>query len=324
MTRVLITRRLPDIAAKLLRDAGRDVDIIDTDDPAPRPLLLERVAGVAGLLPTLSDRVDDELLGAAGASLQVVANYAVGYDNIDLDACRRRGVIVTNTPDVLTEATAELTWALILATARRLIEADRLVRSGRWSGWQPMQLLGLELAGRTLGIVGAGRIGTAVALRAPAFGMRVLYAHPRANERLERELAARRVELGELLEQSDVVSLHVPLTERTRHLIGPAELEQMKPTAILINTARGPVVDEAALLEALRAGRIRAAGLDVYEHEPRLTPGLAELDRVVLLPHIGSATERTRSAMAELAARNIVEVLAGRPPLTPVEPPAGG
>ncbi len=321
MTRVLITRRMPPIAAERLREAGHDVEILDTDDPPLRGLLLERVRGVAGLLPTLSDRIDDALLEAAGASLRVVANYAVGYDNIDVAACHRRGVVVTNTPDVLTEATAELTWALILATARRLIEADRLARSGRWSGWQPMQLLGLELRGCTLGVIGAGRIGTAVARRAPAFGMRVVYCHPRRHEALESELSARRAELPELLGQSDVVSLHVPLNDRTRHLIGRAELERMKPTAILINTARGPVVDEAALLAALRDGRIRAAGLDVYEHEPRLTPGLGELDNVVLLPHIGSATGRTRAAMAELAARNIVEVLAGRPPLTPVDPP---
>ncbi len=320
MPRVLITRRLPDVASALLRDAGHEVDILDADDPAPRRRLLERVAGVAGLLPTLSDRVDDELLDAAGASLRVVANYAVGYDNIDVAACRRRGIIVTNTPDVLTGATAELTWALILATARRLIEADRLVRSGCWSGWQPMQLLGVELAGRTLGIVGAGRIGAAVARIAPAFGMHVCYSHPRPNHALERDIAARRLDLPALLEQSDVVSLHVPLTDRTRHLIGPAELERMKPSAILINTARGPVVDEAALVEALRSGQIRAAGLDVYEHEPALTPGLAGLDNVVLLPHIGSATERTRAAMAELAARNIIEVLSDRRPLTPVQP----
>jgi len=266
----------------------------------------------------LSERIDAAVLDAAGPSLKVVANFAVGFDNIDLEACRQRGVRVTNTPGVLTDATADLAWALILSTARRVVEGDRLVRSRRWSGWAPMQLLGLQLTGATLGVVGAGRIGTAVALRSQGFGMRVLYADSQVNRELENKLAAQRVELHQLLAAADVVSLHVPLTPQSRHMIGAAELRLMKPTAILINTARGPVVDEAALVEALRERRIAGAGLDVYEHEPRLTPGLIDLPNVVLLPHLGSAATATRQKMSQMVAQNVIAVLRGEEPPNPV------
>jgi len=318
MPRVLITRRLPPPAAERLTRAGLTVELVDQDDPPPRPVLLERVRDCAALITMLSERVDTELLDAAGPALRVVANYAVGYNNIDLDACRSRKVRVTNTPGVLTEATADLTWALLLAAARRVGEGDRLVRTGTWSGWQPQQLLGLELHGAVLGLVGAGRIGAAVARRAVGFGMRILYADPQPCTELDGPLGAHRVPLAELLPQVDVLSLHVPLTPETRHLLDEHALAQLKPTAILVNTSRGPVVDERALVAALRSGRLAAAGLDVYEDEPRLAPGLAELPNVVLLPHLGSATVTTRQRMSAMVADNVLAVLAGREPPNPV------
>jgi glyoxylate reductase len=309
---------MPDIAAQMLRAAGAEVDAVDSDAPLPRPELLRRVAGAAAIVAMLSEKIDEELLAAAGPSLRVVANYAVGYDNIDLAACRRRGVRATNTPGVLTNATADIAWALILAAARRVVEGDRLMRTGQWRGWSPMELLGVELSGATLGILGAGRIGSAVARRAVGFEMRVLYCHPRANEELERTCAARRVELDELVAASDILSLHVPMRPGNHHLLSRARLERMKSTAILVNTARGPLVDEAALVELLRERRIAGAGFDVYEHEPRLSPGLSELSNVVLLPHLGSATTATRARMAEMAAQNVLAVLAGREPDNPI------
>jgi glyoxylate reductase len=246
----------------------------------------------------------------------VVANVAVGFDNIDLAAARARGVWVTNTPDVLTEATADLTWALILAVTRRLVEADSFLRSGRWQGWALDLLLGSGLQGRILGIIGFGRIGRAVARRAPAFGMEVVYSDP--DESTASDLPARRLTLDELLQLSSVVSLHCPLNAETHHLIDERRLARMRSDAYLINAARGPLVDEAALLRALESGRLAGAGLDVFEHEPELQPGLVDCSNVVLLPHVGSATEETRSAMAELAARNVLAVLAGERPPTPV------
>lgn len=316
--RVLITRRLPPPAAERLAAEGCVVDVLPFDDPPPRELVLDRVRGAAAVVCTLTERIDAELLAAAGEGLRVVATFAVGYDNIDLAACAARGVRVTNTPGVLTNATADIAWCLILAAARHVVPGDRLVRTGQWRGWTPTQLLGLELSGATLGVVGAGRIGSAVARRGAGFDMRILYAHPRANEELDQALAARRVELAELLHQADVVTLHVPMRPGNRHLIGAAQLEQMKPTAILINTARGPIVDETALVECLRQRRIAAAGLDVYEAEPRLAPGLAELPNVVLLPHLGSGTTATRQAMSRMVAENALAVLRGDEPPNPV------
>lgn len=316
--KILITRRVPPPAIEMLRQAGHTVDLMDQDDPPSRAQLLARVGGVAGLVTMLSERVDEALLDAAGPSLRVVANFAVGFDNIDIPACAEAGVRVTNTPGVLTDATADLAWTLILAVSRRVVEGDRLVRGGRWTGWAPMQFLGLQLSGATLGLVGAGRIGTAVGLRSMGFNMRVLYTEQRPNRELEERVGARRVDLDELLAESDVVSLHVPLTPQTRHLIGSEQLARMKPTALLINTARGPVVDEAALVEALAAGRIAGAGFDVYEHEPRLTAGLVELSNVVILPHLGSATTATRQKMSQMVAENVIAVLSGREPPNPV------
>ncbi|MEW6250161.1 MAG: D-glycerate dehydrogenase [Planctomycetota bacterium] len=316
--KVVVSRRTPPPLVEMLSVAGLHADVFDQDDPPARAALLDHARGAAGLVTMLSEKVDRELLDAAGPGLKVVANFAVGYDNIDLAACRQRGVRVTNTPGVLTDATADIAWALILSTARRIVEGDRLVRTGRWTGWQPLQLLGLQLSGATLGIVGAGRIGTAVALRSMGFSMRVLYVDDRVSPELEQKLGAQRVALRDLLPAADVLSLHVPLTPATRHLIGREQLRSMKPTAILINTARGPVVDEAALVEALRERRIAAAGFDVYEHEPQLTPGLTDLPNVVLLPHLGSATTATRQKMSQMVADNVLAVLAGREPPNPV------
>jgi glyoxylate reductase len=261
-----------------------------------------------GLICLLRDRIDDAFLARA-PRLRVVANYAVGLDNIDLTACVRRGVAVTNTPDVLTDATADLTFALILAVARRLSEAEALLRSGRWGSFEPNLLLGTQLSGRTLGIVGAGRIGGAVARRAAGFGMAVIYTSRRSDI-----AGARRVSLDELLDESDFVSLHCPLTPETRGLIGAAQLRRMKPTAFLINTARGPICDEEAVAAALAAGTIAGAGLDVFTDEPRVSPALLAAPNAVLLPHVGSATRDARSRMAELCAIGVREVLAGRRP----------
>ncbi|MCH7871553.1 MAG: D-glycerate dehydrogenase [Planctomycetes bacterium] len=316
--RVIVTRELPPPAVEMLSAAGFEVDVIGGDESPSRATLLDRVRGTCGILPTLSEIIDAALLDAAGSSLRVVANFAVGYDNIDVPACTQRGVRVTNTPGVLTDATADLTWALILAVARRVIEGDRLIRDGAWQGWIPTQLLGLELRGATLGIVGAGRIGTAVGLRAVGFGMKVIYCDPRENESLSREAGATRVDLDRLLADSDVVSLHVPMRAENRHLIGPRALSAMKRTAVLINSARGPIVDEGALAKALSERRIAAAGLDVYEDEPRVTRELVELPNVVLLPHLGSATTTTRQAMSRMAAENVLAVLNGRRPPNPV------
>jgi glyoxylate reductase len=306
---VYVTRRIPEAGMTLLEGADLRLEVNPEDRTLRREELIDKVRGRDGVLSQLTDGIDAEVLDAA-RGVKVFSNYAVGFNNIDIEACRERGIVVTNTPGVLTEATA-----LLLAAARRVTESDRFVREGRWTGWSPMHFLGADIAGATLGVVGAGRIGTSFALKSAAFGMRVLYADSAANERMERELGARRVDLLTLLRESDFVSLHVPLTEETRHLIGEAELEAMRPTAILVNTSRGPVIDERALAAALREGRIGGAGLDVYENEPALVPGLSELPNTVLCPHLGSATTTTRARMAEIAANNLINVLRGEEPL---------
>jgi glyoxylate reductase len=314
----VVTNRLPESAVELLRAAG-EVRIDARETAIPRAELLQLVAGAEALLSLLGDRVDEELLEAAGPQLRCVANVAVGCDNVDVAAAERRGVVVTNTPGVLDDATADLTMALILAATRRLAEGDRLVRSGREWSWGMGFMLGSSLQGRRLGIVGLGGIGKWVAQRARAFGMEIAYFQRNpAPAEVEEALGAERMPLTRLLAEADVLSLHCPLTPETRHLIGAAELAAMKPSAVLVNTARGPIVDEAALAEALAEGTIAAAGLDVYEREPQVEPRLLELDNVVLTPHLGSATVETRTAMAELAARNAISVLSGQGPLTPV------
>ena len=288
-------------------EAACDVDRIDAIGNASRDELLKRVAGKQALLSMVTDTVDGPVIDA-GKDLRVIANVAVGYNNVDVAAARERGIIVTNTPDVLTDATADLTLALILAVTRRLGEGERLIRRGDWHGWAFDQLLGMQLRGRQLGIVGRGRIGTAVAHRASAFGMTIVHT----------SRASADMPLDRLLSTSDVVSLHVPLTPQTRHLIGQPELARMKRSAYLINTTRGPVVDESALAWALKNRLISGAALDVYEREPEVHPELLPLENVVLAPHLGSATTETRTAMADLAVSNAIAVLEGKPPLTPV------
>jgi glyoxylate reductase len=314
----VVTNRLPRSAVEMLREAG-EVRGDESEKAVPRSDLLELVAGADAALTLLHDRVDEEFLEAAGPQLRCVANVAVGYDNIDVAAAASRGVVVTNTPGVLDDATADLTLALILAATRRVAEGDRLVRSGRAWSWGMNFMLGSSLRGKLLGIVGLGGIGRRVAERARAFGMEIAY-HSRnpAPAEVVAELEAERMPLEQLLAEADVLSLHCPLTPETRHLIGAAELEAMKPSAVLVNAARGPIVDERALAEALAEGRIAAAGLDVYEQEPHVELHLPELENVVLSPHLGSATVETRTAMAELAARNAISVLGGQGPLTPV------
>src|SRR5215218_2332806 len=303
-----VTNRIPDPAAELLREAG-NLRLDSRDEAIPHADLLALVEGADAILTLLHDRVDDELLEAAGPQLRCVANLAVGYDNVDLEAAARHGVTVTNTPGVLDDGTADLTLGLILAATRRLAEGDRLIRSGREWSWGMGFMLGSGLQGKRLGVVGLGGIGRKVAERARAFGMEIAYHSRRpAPPEVEEALDARRLPLDELLATADVVSLHTPLTEETRHLLGAAELEAMKPGAVLINAARGPVVDEQALAAALSGGQIAAAGLDVYEREPRVEPALLSLDNVVLVPHLGSATVETRTAMAVLAARNAISV----------------
>jgi glyoxylate reductase len=313
--KVLVTREIPDAGRRLLRDF--DVSVV-SESPPERGELLEAVRGAAGILPTVTEKMDAEVMDAAGDGLKVIANMAVGYDNVDLDAAGERNVVVTNTPEVLNETTADTAFMLLLAAARRLGEAERLLRSGGWEAWGPMQLTGPDVWGKKLGVVGFGRIGQAVARRARGFDMEVLYHDQYRIESAEKETGVRYVELDELLRTCDFISLHTPLTDETHHLINATELGRMKPEAVLINTSRGPVVDEAALADALTEGRIFAAGLDVYEKEPEVHPRLLELENVVLAPHIGSASVETRDRMAVLAAENIVAVLSSEEPKTPV------
>lgn len=318
--RILVSNRMFREGLELLRSQA-SVDYHDSNVPLPAEELHRRAAGCNAVVTQLADRVDAGLLDAAGPGLRVIAQVAVGYDNIDVAAATERGVVVTHTPDVLTETTADLAWALLMATARRVVEADAYVREGRFERWAMDLFCGQDVHGKTLGVVGMGRIGQAVARRARGFGMPVLYhARKRIGTQHESELGAAYADLDVLLEQADFISLHTPLTTETRHLIGPDRIARMKPTAILVNTARGPVVDEAALADALASGRIAGAGLDVYEEEPRVHPGLTELSNVVLLPHIGSASWATRRRMCSLAAENALAVLNGRRPPNPLNP----
>ena len=317
--KILVTGNLPAEVMDPLRKKY-EVEAHAEDRPMERQQLLSRIGDRDGLLCMITDAVDEELLGRA-PRLKMIANMGVGYNHIDIAAATRRGIPVSNTPGVLTDATADLAFTLILAVARRVVEGDRRVREGKFKLWAPFLFLGREVSGKTLGIVGFGRIGRAVARRARGFDMPVLYhSRSRLTPAEERESPAEYADLNALLAQADFVSLHVPLSKETRHLIGATELSRMKPTACLINTARGPVVDEVALLAALQRGMIAGAGLDVYENEPALTPGLADLPNVVLLPHVGSATLETRTAMAAMAARNLIDGLGGQRPPNLVNP----
>ena len=311
MGSVLLTRRVPSSVLAPL-EAQHDVDVYRGDGAIPHDELLRRVEGKDALICVLTDRIDDAVM-AAGSQLKIVANIAVGYDNIDVPAVRRHGAVATNTPDVLTEATAELTWALILAIARRVTEGDRLVRAGGWKGWTLDFMLGTELRGKQLGVIGAGRIGRAVAAKAPAFGMTAVFARRQATPRGPDERT-----LDEVLVTSDVISLHVPGSAATRHMIDRKALARMKRSALLVNTARGSVIDEEALIWALGERLIAGAALDVYPKEPDVNPAFLGFENVVLAPHLGSATRETRLAMADLAVRNVLAALSGAAPLTPI------
>lgn len=317
--RVFVSRKIPEAGIEPLRRRC-DVTVWPHDRPPTRDELIAACNGMDALVCLLTEKVDAGVLAAA-PSLKIVANIAVGFDNLDVEAGTAAGVVMTNTPGVLDDTTADLAFALLMAAARRLPEGDRLVRSGRWDGWGIMQMLGHDVHHAKLGIVGFGRIGRGVARRARGFDMKVSYhdAQPVPAE-VERELGAVYLPFDELLSTSDFVSVHVPLTAETHHLIDRSALQRMKPTAVLINTSRGPVIDEAALVVALRDGVIAAAGLDVYEHEPQLAAGLAYLPNAVLLPHIGSASFATRGKMAQIAAENVIALFDGRPPPTALNP----
>jgi lactate dehydrogenase-like 2-hydroxyacid dehydrogenase len=312
--KIYVTRPIPESGLNLLRQAQLNFEMNADDRVLTRHELLEKARSLDGLLALLTDKIDGELLDAAGPQLKIVANHAVGFDNVDLTAATARGVLITNTPGVLTEATADHAWALLCAVARRIPESEKFLRAGKFQGWGPLLFLGGDITGQTLGIVGAGRIGHHMALRSRGFDMPVLYCDEVANPALEKQIGARRVPLEELLQKADFVSLHVPLLPNTKHLIHAGTLKKMKPTAYLINTSRGQVVDEAALAIALRQGIIAGAALDVFENEPAVNPGLLELDNVVLTPHIASATIATRSKMATMAANNLLAGLRGEKP----------
>ncbi|RNB86569.1 D-glycerate dehydrogenase [Brevibacillus nitrificans] len=315
--KVLVTRQVANEAVSLLETAA-DVEVWKQDEPIPRELLLEKIESSDGILAMLTERIDEELLDRA-QRLRVVANMAVGYDNIDLAACKKRDIWVTNTPDVLTEATADLAFALMMATGRRLMEANRFLLNGEWKSWSPSLLAGQNVYGATLGIIGMGRIGEAVARRAKGFGMRILYHNRSQKQHAEAETGAELVSLEALLRESDYVVLLTPLTAETRLLMGEKQFSWMKPTSVFINVSRGGTVDESALYQALVTKQIWAAGLDVFQQEPvPVDHPLLTLPNVVALPHIGSATEQTRAEMARLAAANIVAVLEGKRPLTPL------
>lgn len=319
MSKVVITNKIPQSAVDAIAAEHDVVFYHDADECITREAMLEAVKGADAVVTLLTERVDDEFLDAAGDQLKVVANVAVGYNNIDVPALERRGVVGTNTPRVLTETTADTAFGLMLMATRRFGEGERVIRSRTPWQWGMFYMLGMGLQGKTLGIVGAGQIGIAMARRAKAFGMDVVYtdAYEMAPE-VAAELGARRVDMDELLAVSDVVSLHCPLTDETRHLMDADAFRKMKKSAYLVNSARGPIVDEAALVAALEAGEIAGAGLDVFEDEPNVHEGLVEREDVVLLPHLGSATVETRAAMADLAADNVLKVLAGKDPVTPV------
>ena len=320
---VLVTRRLPQAALDAVA-ARCETDLWEGPPEAiPRDDLLKRIGGKVGAVTLLTEKVDAEFPDAAGPQLRIAANYAVGFDNIDVEECTRRGVMATNTPDVLTDTTADLAWALLMAAARRIGEGDRFLRSRQGWIWGPEMMLGQDVHHKVLGVVGFGRIGQAVARRASGFGMRVIYFDVfRPPPEVERETGAEFREFDQLLAEADFISVHVALTPETRHLFGAEQFERMKPTAVIVNTSRGPVIDEPALAEALRSSQIFAAGLDVFEKEPEVFPELLELENATVIPHLGSATVETRHAMGMLAAENLIAALEGRRPPTLLNPEA--
>ena len=315
--KVVVTAPIPKTGISLLQEQGYDIDLHDSNRPLSTDELKAKIQDADALIPLLSDSITENVLAHA-RYLRVIANYAVGFNNIDLESAQKRGIVVTNTPDVLTAATADLTWALIMAVSKRIVEADRFVREGRFTGWQPQLMLGGDVTGKTLGIIGAGRIGRAVARRAAGFDMKVRYVSPHRKREWEEETGALYGSLDDVLTKSDFISLHCPLNDSTYHLLNARRIAQIRPGAYLINTARGALVDEQAMIRALQTGQLAGAGLDVYEFEPEIPRKLKQLDNVVLLPHIGSATTQTRDEMARICAQNVIAVLEGKPALTPV------
>lgn len=320
--KVFVTRKIPQIGIDMLKQAGFEVKTSPLDRPLTKEELKQEVVGVDAILSELTDKIDSEIIDAGLPTLKIIANYAVGFDNVDVNYANSHNVLVTNTPDILTGSVADHAFGLMLAAGRRIAESDRFSRAGKYTGWQPFLLLGQDVYGKTLGIVGLGRIGTALAQRAAkGFAMKVIYFDQgKSNEELNKEIGSRAVSMEELLKTSDFISLHVPLTPQTKHLISTKELEMMKKTAVLVNTSRGPVVDEQALIDALKKGDIFAAGIDVWENEPNLTPGLADLENIVITPHIASATIETRDNMSRVAAENIIAALKGQVPPNLVKP----
>ena len=318
MAKIVVTGKIPEVALEKLKKS-HEVISWGEETPISRDEMLKRVSGANVIVSLLTEKIDEEVLTSAGNDLKAVCNVAVGYNNIDVAACKNKNVLVTNTPGVLTDATADIAMALILMTTRRLSEGERVIRNQDPWAWGMFYMLGSSIQNQTLGIVGMGQIGVATALRAKSFGMKIIYTRRnRLDEKIEKELSAQYVSLDELLQQSDIVSLHCPYSTETHHLISDAQLSKMKKTSYLINTARGPIVNEEALADALINKTIAGAGLDVYENEPKVNEKLLKLDNVVLLPHLGSATVETRTAMATTAANNALEILSGNKPLNPV------
>ncbi|MCK4366219.1 MAG: D-glycerate dehydrogenase, partial [Thermoplasmatales archaeon] len=310
--KIFVTRKIPEPGLEILR-TEHEIEVFPHDRIPTKKEIIKGLKDKDGLLCLLSDPIDSDVIKSE-PKLKMIASYAVGHDNIDIKTATKRGIPVSNTPGVLTDATAEMAWALLFSVARRIVEADKFTRAGKFIGWGPMLMLGQDVANKTLGIVGAGRIGTAVALKSKGFNMKILYVSGHSNKTLDQELNAKKVDMSELLKESDFISLHVPLTDKTHHLISEKELKMMKKTAVLINTSRGPVVDEKALVKALKEKWIFGAGLDVYEHEPKVTDALKKLDNVVLQPHSASATVNSRTKMATMAAENMIAGLKGEIP----------
>ena len=315
--KVFITRELPEIAFRLLKENRISFDYYRKDQPIPRKLFLEKIKNCEALISLLTEKIDKEAIDQM-PKCKIIANYAVGYNNIDIDYAQKKKIIVTNTPDVLTESTADLAMALVLACARRLSEGEKLLRDKKFKGWKPKLFLGIELTDKTYGILGAGRIGTAVARRAKSFGTSIIYVDSNKNQKLEKETGAKKVSLKYLLENSDILSVHLPLNSQTYHFLNQERLNQLKRNSILINTTRGEIVDEKALIRLLKTDMLIAVGLDVFENEPYLNPELLTFPNVLVLPHLGSATQEARDGMAELAVRNVINVLKKKPALTPV------
>jgi len=315
--KVFITRELPEIAFRLLKQNKISFDFYKKDQPIPRKLLLNKIKNCEALISLLTEKIDKEVIDQM-PKCRIIANYAVGYNNIDTEHARKKKIIVTNTPDVLTESTADLTMALVLSCARRMSEGEKLLRRGKYKGWKPKLLLGMELEGKNFGILGAGRIGSAVAKRARSFGTNILYVDQKRNEKLEKELGANKVSLKFLLQSSDIFSVHLPLNNKTYHYLNQNKLNQLKKNSILINTSRGEVIDERALISLLERNWIMAVGLDVFENEPKLNSDLLKFSNIIVLPHLGSATREARDGMAELAVRNVINVIKRKHPLTPV------